>query len=179
MNASSNPFRQTPSQTVGPYFAYGLTPEQYLYDFKSLGNNELISPLDPHAILLTGKVYDGHNVVIPDALLEIWQQDARGQHWGRFGTGTLSENRFSFYIHAPQVIYDHAPFLSVILFMRGQLIHSYTRIYFEDFNTWNQLDTEYISAGPRQSTLLAKKTETGYEFNIHMQGENETVFFDV
>ena len=91
----------------------------------------------------------------------------------------MPENRFSFYIHAPEVIDDQAPFLSVILFMRGQLIHSYTRIYFEDFNSWNERDTEYISAVPRQSTLLAEKTEKGYEFNIHMQGENETVFFDV
>lgn len=170
---------QTPSQTVGPYFAYGLTPEQYLYNFKSLRNNELISPLDPGAIILTGKVFDGNNQVIPDAMLEIWQIDARGQHWGRFGTGTHDENRFLFYINTPEVINEQAPFVSVILFMRGQLIHSYTRIYFDDFSTYNETDDIYKAAAKRSSTLLAHKVDTGYEFNIFMQGENETVFFDI
>lgn len=139
----------------------------------------MISPIDPEAILLTGRVYDGNMSVIPDAMIELWQVDSRGQHWGRFGTGTLHENRFLFYIHAPEVLDGQAPFLSAILFMRGQLIHSYTRIYFEDFMSWNEQDPVYLSAQSRRSTLLAKKTATGYEFDIYMQGDNETVFFDV
>lgn len=175
----SDLFLQTPSQTVGPYFAYGLTPEQYLYDFKSLRSNELISPLDASAVTISGNVFDGQLQVIPDAMIELWQQDSRGQHWGRFGTGTAVEFKYLFHIHTPEIVDDQAPFLSVILFMRGQLIHSYTRIYFEDFSTWNEQDEVFQSAGERKATLLASKTSKGYEFNIYMQGENETVFFDI
>ena len=175
----SNLSLQTPSQTVGPYFAYGLTPEQYLYDFKSLRSNELISPLDANAITLSGNVFDGQNQIIPDAMIELWQQDSRGQYWGRFGTGTLDKNKFLFHIHTPEIIENQAPYISVIIFMRGQLIHSYTRIYFEDFSDWNEKDEVFQSAGERKSTLIARKTSKGYEFNIYMQGENETVFFDV
>lgn len=178
-NILSNVSLQTPSQTVGPYFAYGLTPEQYRYDFKSLRSNELISPLDANAITLSGKVYDGQHQIIPDAMIELWQQDSRGQHWGRFGTGTLEENKYLFYIHTPEIVDDQAPYLTVILFMRGQLIHSYTRIYYEDFSTWNEKDEVFQLAGERKSTVIARKTSKGYEFNIYMQGEKETVFFDV
>ncbi|HAK76418.1 MAG TPA: protocatechuate 3,4-dioxygenase subunit alpha, partial [Runella sp.] len=67
---------QTPSQTVGPYFAYGLSPEQYLYNFKQLVGNQLVNPIDePDAITITGKVFDGEGVVIPDAMIEVWQND--------------------------------------------------------------------------------------------------------
>lgn len=172
---------QTPSQTVGPYFAYGLTPEQYLYNFKSLVGNSMVNPLDhPNTITIIGKVYDGENNVIPDAMIEIWQNDGENQLFGRFGTGTDTENRFVFHTIKPQSVNGQAPYLSVILFMRGQLIHSYTRIYFSDENELNSKD-EVLSSIPkeRRNTLFAQKKGLTYEFNIYMQGENETVFFDI
>lgn len=174
--------KQTPSQTVGPYFAYGLTPEQYLYDFKQLVGNQIVSPIEHgEAITIVGKVLDGNGDVIPDAMIEIWQNDGENQLFGRFGTGTDPQNRFIFSTIKPKSFVGQAPYLSVIIFMRGQLIHSYTRIYFSDETTLNATD-EVLNAIPadRKNTLIAeKKGDRVYEFNINMQGENETVFFEV
>jgi protocatechuate 3,4-dioxygenase, alpha subunit len=167
---------QTPSQTVGPYFAYGLTPEQYLYDFKSLAQNDLV-PLDEEFIVIRGRVFDGEGNVIPDAMLEIW--DNQNNVYGRFGTGTEKDNSFVFRTYKPVSINGDAPFLSVILFMRGQLIHSYTRFYFSD-EPANATDEVLNSiAIERRNTVIAQKRDNYYEINIHMQGDQETVFFDI
>ncbi|WP_064198586.1 MULTISPECIES: protocatechuate 3,4-dioxygenase subunit alpha [Emticicia] len=174
--------KQTPSQTVGPYFAYGLTPEQYLYDFKQLVGNQMVKPFEvENAITIIGKVFDGNGVVIPDAMIEIWQNDGEKQLFGRFGTGTDAENRFIFSTVKPKSYNGQAPYLSVIVFMRGQLIHSYTRIYFSDEDELNATD-EVLNLVPadRKHTLIAQQISSlQYEFNIYMQGENETVFFEV
>ncbi|SOD80565.1 protocatechuate 3,4-dioxygenase subunit alpha [Spirosoma fluviale] len=171
--------RQTPSQTVGPYFAYGLTPEQYGYDFKSLVENQLVNPLDePNAITITGNVYDGEGVIIPDAMIEVW--DAHNKLFGRFGTGTDSQNRFVFHAVKPGSVEGQAPHLSVIVFMRGQPIHSYTRLYFADEAAANATDPVLtLVPTERRQTLIARKTSAGYLFDIYMQGEQETVFFEV
>jgi len=175
----TNILPQTPSQTVGPFFAYGLTPEQYGYDFKSLVGNELVSPLDdPTAITISGRVFDGAGQPIPDAMIELW--DAANGCFGRFGTGTDPQNRFLFYTVKPASVDGQAPHLSVIVFMRGQLIHAYTRIYFADEPEANAQDP-VLNAVPedRRATLLAEKAGSGYVFDIFMQGERETVFFAV
>jgi len=172
---------QTPSQTVGPYFAYGLCPEQYGYPFQSILEAQMVDPLQStETITISGKVYDGEGVIIPDAMLEIWQNDGTHKLYGRCGTGTDPENRFIFHTIKPAAIAGQAPFLSVILFMRGQLIHSYTRLYFSDEQTLNQSDA-LLSTLPedRRATLIAQKTDRGYTFDIHMQGEKETVFLDI
>lgn len=173
---------QTPSQTVGPYFAYGLTPKQYLYDFKQLVGNQMVSPIEhEEAITIVGKVFDGNGDVIPDAMIEIWQNDGENQLFGRFGTGTDVQNRFIFSTIKPKSVDGLAPYLSVIVFLRGQMIHSYTRIYFSDEAQLNATD-EVLNAVPaeRKNTLIAKKKGLNiYEFNINMQGENETVFFEI
>jgi protocatechuate 3,4-dioxygenase, alpha subunit len=169
--------KQTPSQTVGPYFAYGLTPEQYLFDFKSLAGNILTND-SANTITIKGRVFDGQNNVIVDAMIEIW--DAQNQLFGRFGTGTEPDGSYVFKNQKPISIGNEAPFLSVILFMRGQLVHSYTRIYFSDEARANEQD-EVLSALPinRRKTLIGQKTDWGYLFDIHMQGDLETVFFDI
>ena len=173
---------QTPSQTVGPYFAYGLTSEQYLYDFKQLVFNQMVSPIEhEEAITIVGKVFDGNGDVIPDAMIEIWQNDGENQLFGRFGTGTDVQNRFIFSTIKPKSVDGLAPYLSVIVFMRGQMIHSYTRIYFSDEAQLNATD-EVLNAVPseRKNTLIAeKKGINSYEFNINMQGEKETIFFEI
>lgn len=173
--------KQTPSQTVGPYFAYGLTPEQYLYDFKSLVGHQMVSPIDQkNAITIVGKVFDGEGVVIPDAMIEIWQNDGENQLFGRFGTGTDAENRFIFHTIKPASVNGQAPYLTIIVFMRGQLIHSYTRLYFSDEVTLNEQDEALNSvSAERRNTLIATQNGSVYEFNIRMQGEGETVFFEV
>lgn len=173
---------QTPSQTVGPYFAYGLTPEQYGYDFKKLVGNKIedLFVQDAERIVIKGKVFDGEGNPIPDAMIELWQNDGQKTFFGRFGTGTEKENHFVFETVKPKSVEGQAPYVAFIVFMRGQLIHSYTRVYFSDEEELNANDV--VLAGipsERKHTLIAQKRTYFYEFNIYMQGENETVFFDV
>jgi protocatechuate 3,4-dioxygenase alpha subunit len=169
--------KQTPSQTVGPYFAYGLTPEQYRYDFKSIVSNQLVNPLEnPNAVTLVGQIFDGQGQVIPDALVEIW--DSNTQTLGRFGTGTTADNSFQFIVQKPSR--ETLPFLTVIVFMRGLLLHTYSRIYFADETEQNEKDSLWQSLPvDRRHTLLAQKEGNVYRFDIHMQGPDETIFLDI
>ncbi|MFM1912620.1 MAG: hypothetical protein RIR51_458 [Bacteroidota bacterium] len=171
---------QTPSQTVGPYFAYGLTAQQYHYNFSQMVGNMMVDPTHPNAIEIIGKVLDGAGNPIEDAMIEIWHKDSENELFGRMGTGTNKSCEFNFHCLKPLAENNHAPFLTVILFMRGQLTHSYTRIYFEDEMALNENDAVFQSIPKeRRASLLAKKRDKYYEFNIYMQGENETVFFDL
>lgn len=172
---------QTPSQTIGPFFAYGLTPQQYAYDFEGWVDGGMVEdPLAEDIITVSGKVFDGNGEVISDAMLEIWQKDGEKEAFGRFGTGTDPSNRFIFQTTKPKPFQGHAPCLSVILFMRGQLIHSYTRIYFSDETELNDQDPVLQTVPKdRRTSLIAQKRGNTYELNIYMQGEKETVFFEV
>ncbi len=189
--------KQTPSQTIGPYFAYSLTPEQYGYPFKSLASPEIVDHLsEGERIRLTGQVLDGNGVPVPDAMIEIWQADASGQYpdplksdgfkgLGRVGTGTHAFNRYWFDTIKPGAIEDgQAPHINMVVFMRGLLSHLYTRVYFSDENAENGNDKilNCIEKNRRQ-TLIAQRQQTPggvvYLFDIHMQGDRETVFFDV
>ena len=189
--------KQTPSQTVGPYFAYGLTPEQYGYPFRELVGNDLTEPdTEGSRIRIEGCVYDGEDNRVPDAMIEIWQADAQGRYahpadprasnarftgFGRFGTGTDPENRFIFETIKPgSVDAEQAPHISVIVMMRGLLTHTFTRIYFSDEAEANAKDPVLNSVEEsRRPTLIAQADGAIYRFDIHMQGDQETVFFDV
>src|SRR4051812_21325864 len=111
--------RQTPSQTVGPFFAYGLAAEQYGYDYSSIINGTLVNEETPgQRIYITGRIFDGNSMVIPDALIELWQADSAGRYRtvainkkndgfmgiGRLGTGTHTGNRFVFTTVKPGAI---------------------------------------------------------------------------
>jgi len=100
---------QTPSQTVGPYFAYGLTAQQYNYDHTQIADGNLIKEEDNvrgKRITIKGCVLDGKGNFIPDAMIEIWHADAEGKYpnnsisqypftgFGRQGTGTDKEGYF-------------------------------------------------------------------------------------
>jgi protocatechuate 3,4-dioxygenase, alpha subunit len=187
---------QTPSQTVGPYFAYGLTPEQYLYDFPSIADGNMIphEEVPGQRITVFGQVLDGKGTPIPDAMIEIWQADAAGTYpqppqpfrgFGRLGTGTLPQSIFEFKTIKPGRVEQQAPHLNVLVFMRGLLVHAYTRLYFPDEAEANATDPVLLSvAASRRGTLIARHHTrpdgtTAYEFTIRMQGEQETVFFDV
>ena len=193
--------RQTPSQTVGPFFAYALAPEQYGYDFASIAGGSLIEGDVPgQRIRIEGRVLDGEGEVVPDAMIEIWQADGEGRYahpadprgsniafkgFGRIGTGTDPESRFIFDTIKPgSVDGKQAPHINVIVFMRGLLLHAYTRIYFSDEAAANARDPVLASVpAERRKTLIAIKDETStdvvYRLDIHMQGPDETVFFDV
>ena len=168
---------QTPSQTVGPYFAYGLVAEQYGYPLTQVASGTIAG--EGQRISITGRVFDGKAVPIPDALIEIWQSEAG---FARFGTGTTSDQSYVFSTIKPQRRSSaEAAYLTVIVFMRGLLSHLYTRIYFADEEEANKSDSILKSLpDTRRSTLIAKSIEPAqYQFDIHLQGEHETVFFDL
>ena len=173
-------FQQTPSQTVGPFFAYGLTPEQYDYDFRSIITPK--SEVDSKSrITISGRVLDGAGDPIPDAMIELWASDRLNPQLVRSGTGTNLEATFEFHVIKPFAGAEEAPYFTVIVFMRGQLIHSFTRLYFEDEPSLNEKD-QVLQSIPewRRSTLLARKVSDGrYAYDIVMQGKDETVFFDL
>ena len=193
--------RQTPSQTVGPYFAYGLTPRQYGYDLASIADGTMArADTAGERIRIEGRVFDGAGAAVGDAMIELWQADSLGRYahpadprgsnagftgFGRFGTGTDPEQRFVFDTIKPgRVSAGEAPYVNVVVFMRGLLAHVYTRIYFDDETAANATDPVLSSVpADRRDTLIARRetTQTGivYRFDIHMQGDRETAFFDV
>ncbi len=193
--------KQTPSQTIGPFFAYGLTPEQYGYPLNSIASPEIAKKDQAgERIRIEGQVFDGEGATVGDAMIEIWQADAAGRYahpsdargsnadftgFGRVGTGTDPQQRFFFETVKPGAPGDgQAPHINVVVFMRGMLNHAYTRIYFADEVEANAADP-VLSAVPeeRRGTLIAERNvrdgETLYRFDIHMQGPDETVFFDL
>jgi len=189
---------ETPSQTVGPYFAYGLTPEQYGYAFASVAGPTVANDeTTGQRIRIEGRVLDGNGEPIADAMIEIWQADGQGRYahpadqrasntgfrgFGRCGTGTDPANRYWFETIRPGAVdSEQAPHISVAVFMRGLLIHAYTRIYFPEDAAAHARDP-VLAAVPaeRRGTLIAERTAPGlYSFDIHMQGDRETVFFDL
>jgi protocatechuate 3,4-dioxygenase alpha subunit len=192
--------RRTPSQTIGPFFAYSLAAEQYGYDYNSIINGSLLDDtVEGERIYITGNVFDGKGTTIPDALVELWQPDAKGVYrsvavnkkndgftgFGRLGTGTHATHKFSFLTIKPGAVNElQAPHINVTLFMRGSLLTLYTRLYFSDEEKANSKDELLNSIEPkRRHTLIAERKEKAglleYIFDIQMQGENETVFFDV
>jgi protocatechuate 3,4-dioxygenase alpha subunit len=192
--------KQTPSQTVGPYFAYGLCPEQYNFDFKSLFTPAVADhEAAGEHITIVGQVFDGDGNVIGDAMLEVSQVDSQGRYpasqaevetsgfrgFARVGTGTDPQKRFIVETVKPgRASANEAPHLNVIVTMRGMLLHTFTRIYFDDEAAANESDPVLgLVPAERRATLIARRapgtSKTVYRFDIRMQGEQETVFFDL
>ena len=191
--------QQTPSQTVGPFFAYSLTAEQYGYNYNSILNGSILTDdAEGERIYITGNIFDGNGNIVSDALIEIWQADTHGKYvarypnipiskipfkgFGRLGTGTDKEHRFNFKTVKPGPVNGQAPHINVILFMRGSLRTLHTRIYFPDEENNKDSLLNSIDATRRQTLIAQRKEINGsitYHFDIHMQGDKETVFFDV
>jgi protocatechuate 3,4-dioxygenase, alpha subunit len=158
----------TPSQTVGPYFSLGLLARS-------------ANELDPGGIRITGRVFDGAGVPVPDAMVEIWQADEDGRHspdfgWGR--SGCDEDGRYSFVTRKPGAVAGQAPHLTVMVFARGLLKQVLTRMYFPDEEEANAADP-VLTAVDDASTLVARAGDDGLEFDIRLQGDGETVFFAV
>ena len=159
---------ETPSQTVGPYFSLGLLDSPA---------NELVRG----GIRITGRVLDGAGEPVPDALIEIWQADEEGRYrpdfgWGR--SGCDEDGRYSFATFKPGPVDGQAPHLTVMVFARGLLKPVLTRMYFPDEEEANGRDS-VLSAVDDPSTLIGRASGAGLEFDIHLQGDDETVFFAV
>lgn len=188
--------QQTPSQTVGPFFHYGLMTQD---DFNVLVNDDT----QGQRILIKGQVIDGNGDPVLDAMVEIWQADIKGHYnhsadpdqahadrnFRGFGRAdTLNNGVYTFKTIKPGVVpFDdqqpQAPHINVRVFGRGMLVHAYTRLYFADEAEANANDPILNLVPPeRRHTLIATPEDRGdlctYCFNIVLQGENETVFFD-
>jgi protocatechuate 3,4-dioxygenase alpha subunit len=170
----------TPSQTAGPFFSLGLTSE---------GAQNVLDPDDARAVVLEGLVLDGAGEPVPDASVEIWQADETGNFppgWSGFGRSlTDEEGAFRFVTVKPGPVQGpegtpQAPHIEVQVFGRGLLRQLFTRIYFPDEEAANQADPVLgaISDSTARRTLLAQPTSTGFRFDVVLQGEGETVFFD-
>jgi protocatechuate 3,4-dioxygenase alpha subunit len=171
----------TPGQTVGPFFHYGLQ-----YD----GGPDLVPPGSADAIRLHGRVLDGDGTPLPDALVEIWQvapdgsivQESGSLHrdgwtftgWGRAATDNAGH--YSFSTLTPGATPGSAAFFAVTVFARGLLDRLFTRAYVPGGPAL--ADDPLLSSLPedRRETLVATADSTGYVFDIHLQGDRETVF---
>jgi protocatechuate 3,4-dioxygenase alpha subunit len=200
----------TPSQTVGPYFAYGLTPDNRCqwdpnghYSWKNTVDGNLITPdAAGEKIRIEGVVLDGDGLPINDAMIEIWQADSQGRYaspqdkralpntqFEGFGrSATDKQGVFAFDTIKPGTVPGpggarQAPHIVVAVFSRGMLRQVYTRLYFSDeaANATDPILT--LVPEDRRGTLIAHKqagTEPAlYRFDIRVQGDNETVFFEI
>ena len=147
-------------------------------------------------------MFDGDGAIVPDCMLEIWQADAQGRFsdpqdkralpnssfkgFGRIGTD--ANGAYAFDTIKPGPVPDpdgkpQAPHIVLAIYARGMLLHLYSRIYF-DGEAANAADPvlALVPADRRATLIAARQPGTGsavYRFDIHLQGDNETVFFDV
>jgi protocatechuate 3,4-dioxygenase alpha subunit len=193
----------TPSQTVGPFFAYGLTPNGQYAWADTFTNDLTVAGSAGETIRIIGRVFDGDGAPVPDAMLEIWQADAQGRYQTPQGDNALqnaaftgfgrcgadADGGFSFTTIKPGIVPDpdntpQAPHILLAIFARGMLLHNYTRIYFSDESARNAHDPVLAQVpDARRATLIATREDAAdgvaYRFDIRLQGDNETVFFAV
>lgn len=179
----------TPSQTVGPYFSIGLPWEDGPF---------VVPESTPGAIRLRGRIFDGAEEPVADALIETWQadpdgrfdhpDDPRGRARGFRGFGrcpTSADGAWEIVTLKPGPVPDaggglQAPHVAVSIFARGLLNRVVTRFYFGDEPEANAADPVLARLdAARRSTLVAAPVEGGYAIDVHLQGPRETTFFRV
>lgn len=197
--------KESPSQTAGPYVHIGLAPGAAGFDIyeNELGRDIAGPNAKGERIRIEGLVIDGTGSPIKDVLLEAWQANADGNYahpeggpvedgfrgWGRVITN-FETGEWSFETVKPGQVMGRsgkmmAPHINLWLVARGINIGLNTRIYFDDETDANSKDPmiNLIEWESRRSTLIATRSERDgqavYRFDIRVQGENETVFFDI
>jgi protocatechuate 3,4-dioxygenase alpha subunit len=179
----------TPAQTVGPYLSIGLPWSDGMF---------VMNPGEPGGLWLCGTVLDGVGAPVPDALVETWQADSQGRfdhpddpYGGRttfrgFGRcPTDDDGRWAVHTRKPGPVPApngglQAPHIAVSVFARGLLHRLVTRIYFADEVAANAADPVLAEVpAARRATLVAEPTDTGYQFDVRLQGNHETVFFAI
>jgi protocatechuate 3,4-dioxygenase alpha subunit len=152
---------RTPSQTVGPFFEFGLCVR---------AENVLVAAGAPDAVSVEGRILDGEGSPVPDAMVEIWPP------WGRCGTD--SDGRYSFVTRRPPAARGQAPHLALLVFARGLLKPVLTRLYLPD-DPANETDPVLcgIPDADERATLIAVAEEGALRFDVRLQGERQTAFF--
>jgi len=160
-------FKETPSQTVGPFFAI-------LLDWHG---GPYAAPEDaPDGCWLSGTVYDGAGEPVPDALVEVWQPAFNG--FARCLGG--ADGGYRLWIRRPGPNTDgQAPHVALSVFARGLIDRVVTRVYFPEDADAHAADPVLNAVSDHAGTLVAAKAEDGYRFDIHLQGPHETVFFSI
>ncbi|MGY5806000.1 protocatechuate 3,4-dioxygenase subunit alpha [Rhizobium sp. LEGMi12c] len=196
--------KETPSQTAGPYVHIGLTPNYSeiggVYE-TDLGSTMVNDKTLGERITVTGRVLDGAGAPVKDAVLEIWQADSAGLYnspselrgaadpnftgWGRCPTNS-ADGVFRFETIKPGRVpfkdgRKMAPHITVWIVARGINIGLHTRIYFPEETAANAEDPllARIEHKERLATLIAHKEDSVYTFDVHLQGDKETVFLDI
>jgi protocatechuate 3,4-dioxygenase, alpha subunit len=187
------PLRETPSQTAGPYVHIGMTPSLEGItgaNVPDLGSGPIAAGArQPISVL--GRIFDGSAAPVGDAVVELWQADADGTHragWGR--TACAGDGSFRFETVKPGRVAGPdgkpmAPHLTLWIVARGINVGLHTRLYFGDEAEANGADFVLgrIMDPRRRNTLIATRSEVdgrpAYSLSIRLQGEGETVFFDI
>jgi protocatechuate 3,4-dioxygenase alpha subunit len=198
-------FKESASQTAGPYVHIGCTPNfsglTGVYD-TDLGSGSMINDQTRgERITIRGFIYDGAMTPLKDAMIEIWQADADGYYnspsetrgkadpnffgWAR-QPGDMATGEFAFETIKPGIVpfrdgRPMAPHVTFWVVARGINLGLNTRMYFSDEEEANAADPilSRIEHRVRVPTLIGKREGNTVTFNIYLQGENETIFFDI
>lgn len=208
MVQSLNRLQESPSQTAGPYVHIGTTPNfigiNSVYP-EDLGLRPCPAEAKGERIIVTGQIFDGSGSVLRDALIEIWQADADGLYPGRGEHRGAADPNFPGWFRQPvdgstgvyrfetikpgQVPYldgrKMAPHITFWIVARGINVGLHTRMYFGDELAANEADPLLgrVELKVRVPTLIAERSEDNgvpcYKFDIHLQGDKETIFLDI
>lgn len=206
MSQTSGYLKETASQTAGPYVHIGLAPGAAGFDIyrRELGWDIAGPEAQGERIRVTGRVLDGMGAPVKDVLLEVWQANSQGIHahpegggqvepgfrgWGRV-ISDFETGEWSFETVKPGPVPGRnggrqAPHLNIWVVARGINLGLNTRMYFDDEAQANAEDQvlNLIEWEHRRATLIAARGQDGptpvYRFDIVLQGEGETVFFDL
>ncbi len=157
----------TPSQTVGPYFAIGLSRRPY---------NEVVAGA---SLRIEGRVLDGAGAPVPDSMVELWQAGVDGVHRGDFGWGRCgadADGRYAFVTEKPGSVEGQAPHVELLVFARGLLKPVLTRMYFPE----DAHDADPVLAAlaaEDRATLVAERDGDVLRFDVLLQGDRQTAFF--
>jgi protocatechuate 3,4-dioxygenase alpha subunit len=199
---------ETASQTAGPYLHIGMAPWAAGIEIRRDERQDVVARPGAagERIRLEGMIFDGTGAPVRDAQVEIWQANAHGKYhhpedrqdkpvdpafrgFGR-AVADFETGIWAFETVKPGGVPGRhgtvmAPHINVTIFARGINIHLNTRIYFADETEANDRDPvlRLIEPRPRRETLLARREQRDggivYRIDIRLQGEKETVFFDV
>jgi len=188
--------KETPSQTAGPYVHIGTVPAAAGLKVRTQERLHVSGLKEGERVVIEGVVRDGAGELVRDAMLEIWQADAGGQFdanghagWAR-AVSDFKSGLYRFETIKPGKVAwrdgrMQAPHVTVYIFARGINIHLHTRAYFEDEAAANAADPilEQVPGEAMRQTLIARRDAKAkvptYRFDIVLQGEGETVFFDI